>query len=182
MLTLQALSANLPKCTQAGSINNSADHRNPRCIPGDQQCRQEQRTSSNDGAAKLPVRSSSSPAITGRAICPTPQHAAVRAKACRWSSGARARVAAKSSAVMPMNMPPSSTATSSVPAGVTGDGRGQIGVRSGRCPEPAHGLGDDGAVVAARAPGRADPRWREQPVLAHKPQHSTLRRAHPGVA
>ena len=35
---------------------------------------------------------------------------------------------------------------------------------------------------AARAPGRADPRGREQVVLAHQPQHPALGGAHPGVA
>ena len=45
-----------------------------------------------------------------------------------------------------------------------------------------HPVGDDGAVVVARAPRRADPRGREQVVFAHEPQDAALGRAHPGDA
>src|SRR3954447_3889998 len=55
---------------------------------------------------------------------------------------------------------------------LTGDGRGQVGA-----PHRVHRLGDDGAVVVARASGRADPRGGEEVVLAHEPQDATLGRA-----
>src|SRR4051812_46563863 len=55
---------------------------------------------------------------------------------------------------------------------LTGDGRGQVGA-----PHRVRRLGDDGAVVVARASGRADPRGGEEIVLAHEPQHATLGRA-----
>src|SRR5215213_9087702 len=63
---------------------------------------------------------------------------------------------------------------------LTGDRRGQVGA-----PHRVHRRGDDGAVVTARAPGRADPRGREQVALAHEPQHPALgganaRHAQPG--
>src|SRR3954464_10132389 len=45
------------------------------------------------------------------------------------------------------------------------DGRGQVGA-----PHRVHRVGDDGAVVVARASGRADPRGGEEIVLAHEPQ------------
>ncbi len=41
--------------------------------------------------------------------------------------------------------------------------------------------GDDGAVVMARPPRRASPRWREQVVLPHQPQHPAQRGAGPGM-
>src|ERR671933_395984 len=52
------------------------------------------------------------------------------------------------------------------------DRAGQVGA-----PHRVHRLGNDGAVVTARAPGRADPRRREQMVLAHEAQHPTAGRA-----
>jgi hypothetical protein len=55
---------------------------------------------------------------------------------------------------------------------LAGEGRGQVGA-----PHRVHRLGDDGAVVVARASGRADPGGREQVVLAHEPQHPALGRA-----
>src|SRR5215210_313061 len=55
---------------------------------------------------------------------------------------------------------------------LTGDRRGQV-----RAPHRVHRLGDDGAIVVARTPGRADPRGREEVVLAHEPQHPALGRA-----
>src|SRR4051812_26347731 len=55
---------------------------------------------------------------------------------------------------------------------LTGYGRGQVGA-----PHRVHRLGNDGAVVVARASGRADPRGGEEIVLAHEPQHATLGRA-----
>ena len=55
---------------------------------------------------------------------------------------------------------------------LTRDGRGQVGA-----PHRVRRLGDDGAVVVARASGRADPRGGEEIVLAHEPQHATLGRA-----
>src|SRR5215211_749804 len=63
---------------------------------------------------------------------------------------------------------------------LTGDRRGQVGA-----PYRVHRRGDDGAVVVARTPGRADPRGCEQVVLAHEPQHPALgganaRHAQPG--
>src|SRR5215211_7370891 len=63
---------------------------------------------------------------------------------------------------------------------LTGDRRGQVGA-----PHRVHSFGDDGAVVVARTPGRADPRGREEVVLAHEPQHPALgcaqaRHAQPG--
>src|SRR5215210_5361940 len=63
---------------------------------------------------------------------------------------------------------------------LTGDRRGQVGA-----PYRVHRLGDDGAIVVARTPGRADPRGCEQVVLAHEPQHPALgcanaRHAQPG--
>src|ERR671938_1751331 len=50
------------------------------------------------------------------------------------------------------------------------EGRGQVGA-----PECVHRLGDDGAVVTARASRRADAGWREQMVLAHEAQHAPFR-------
>src|ERR671938_367814 len=44
------------------------------------------------------------------------------------------------------------------------EGRGQV-----RAPHRVHRLGDDGAVVMARAPGRADPGGREQIIPKHEP-------------
>src|SRR5215211_2960004 len=63
---------------------------------------------------------------------------------------------------------------------LTGDRRGQVGA-----PYRVHRLGDDGAIVVARTPGRADPRGREEVVLSHEPQHPALgganaRHAQPG--
>src|SRR5215217_7279771 len=63
---------------------------------------------------------------------------------------------------------------------LTGDRRGQVGA-----PYRVHRRGDDGAIVVARTPGRADPRGCEQVVLAHEPQHPALgganaRHAQPG--
>src|SRR5688572_22038419 len=63
---------------------------------------------------------------------------------------------------------------------LTGDRRGQVGA-----PYRVHRRGDDGAVVVARTPRRADPRGCEQVVLAHEPQHPALgcanaRHAQPG--
>src|SRR3954468_3973898 len=55
---------------------------------------------------------------------------------------------------------------------LTYDGRGQVGA-----PHRVHRLGDDGAVVVARASGRADPRGGEEIVLAHEPQHPAFGRA-----
>src|SRR3954453_16952050 len=55
---------------------------------------------------------------------------------------------------------------------LTGDGRGQVGA-----PHRVHRVGDDGAVVVARASRRADPRGRKQVVRAHEPQDATLGRA-----
>src|SRR5215218_6120501 len=55
---------------------------------------------------------------------------------------------------------------------LTGDRRGQV-----RAPHRVHSFGDDGAIVVARTPGRADPRGREEVVLAHEPQHPALGRA-----
>src|SRR4051794_6865818 len=52
---------------------------------------------------------------------------------------------------------------------LTGDRRGQV-----RAPHRVHSFGDDGAIVVARTPGRADPRGGEQIVLAHEPQHPPL--------
>src|SRR3954464_12484439 len=62
----------------------------------------------------------------------------------------------------------------------TGDRRGQV-----RAPHRIHRLGDDGAVVGARASGCPDPGGREQVGLAHEPQHPALgganaRHAQPG--
>ena len=53
---------------------------------------------------------------------------------------------------------------------LTSEGRGQVGA-----PHRVHRLRDDGAVVVARASGRADPRGREEAVLAHEPQHPAFR-------
>src|SRR5215213_2161622 len=63
---------------------------------------------------------------------------------------------------------------------LTGDRRGQVGA-----PHRVHRRGDDGAVVVARTPRRADPRGCEQVVRAHEPQHPALgganaRHAQPG--
>src|SRR5215211_3074731 len=63
---------------------------------------------------------------------------------------------------------------------LTGDRRGQVGA-----PYRVHRLGDNGAIVVARTPRRADPRGCEQVVLAHEPQHPALgcanaRHAQPG--
>src|SRR3954453_21276338 len=63
---------------------------------------------------------------------------------------------------------------------LTGDGCGQ-----GGAPHRVHRRGNDGAVVVARTPGRADPRGREQVVRAHEPQYPALgganaRHAQPG--
>src|SRR3954463_15091776 len=63
---------------------------------------------------------------------------------------------------------------------LTGDGCGQVGA-----PHRIHRLGDDGAVVVARASGCPDPGGREQVGLAHEPQHPALgganaRHAQPG--
>ena len=55
---------------------------------------------------------------------------------------------------------------------LAGDGRGQVGA-----PHRVHRVGDDGAVVVARASRRADPRGRKQVVRAHEPQDATLGRA-----
>src|SRR3954469_16485055 len=55
---------------------------------------------------------------------------------------------------------------------LAGVGRGQIGA-----PHRVHRVGDDGAVVVARASGRADPRGRKQVARAHEPQDATLGRA-----
>src|SRR3954447_12013557 len=55
---------------------------------------------------------------------------------------------------------------------LTGEGCGQVGA-----PHRVHRVGDDGAVVVARASGRADPRGGEEIGLAHEPQHATLGRA-----
>src|SRR3954453_15577972 len=52
---------------------------------------------------------------------------------------------------------------------LTYDGRGQVGA-----PHRVYRRRDDGAVVGAWPAGRADPRGREQVVLAHEPQHATL--------
>src|ERR671938_788767 len=52
------------------------------------------------------------------------------------------------------------------------EGRGQV-----RAPECVHRLGDDGAVVTARASRRADPGGREQIILTHEPQHPAAGRA-----
>src|SRR3954466_27928 len=52
---------------------------------------------------------------------------------------------------------------------LTGEGCGQVGA-----PHRIHRRGNDGAVVVARTPGRADPRGRKQVVLAHEPQHPAL--------
>src|SRR3954464_7882200 len=52
---------------------------------------------------------------------------------------------------------------------LTGEGRGQVGA-----PHRVHRVGDDGAVVVARASGCPDPGGREQVVRAHEPQHATL--------
>src|SRR3954454_12419094 len=52
------------------------------------------------------------------------------------------------------------------------DGRGQV-----RAPHRVHRLGDDGAVVVARASGGPSPGGREEVVLAHEPQDATLGRA-----
>src|SRR3954452_15729030 len=52
---------------------------------------------------------------------------------------------------------------------LTYDGRGQVGA-----PPRVHRLGDNGAVVVARASGCPDPGGREQVVRAHEPQHATL--------
>ena len=60
---------------------------------------------------------------------------------------------------------------------LAGPGGGQVGA-----PHRVHRLGDDGAVVGARAAGRADPRGGEQAVHAHQPQHPALGGAHAGVA
>src|SRR5829696_994358 len=56
---------------------------------------------------------------------------------------------------------------------LTREGGGQVGA-----PHRVHRLGDDGAVVRAWPAGRADPGGCEQVVLAHKPQHPALGRAH----
>src|SRR4051812_36225201 len=63
---------------------------------------------------------------------------------------------------------------------LTREGRGQV-----RAPHRIHRLGDDGAVVGARASGCPDPGGREQVGLAHEPQHPALgganaRHAQPG--
>src|SRR3954463_1672672 len=63
---------------------------------------------------------------------------------------------------------------------LTREGRGQVGA-----PHLIHRLGDDGAVVGARASGCPDPGGREQVGLAHEPQHPALgganaRHAQPG--
>src|SRR3954451_6356128 len=55
---------------------------------------------------------------------------------------------------------------------LAGVGRGQVGA-----PHRVHRVGDDGAVVGARASGRADPRGRKQVVRAHEPQDAALGRA-----
>src|SRR5215210_4151663 len=55
---------------------------------------------------------------------------------------------------------------------LTYDGRGQVGT-----PHRVHRLGNDGAVVVARASGCPDPGGRKQVVLAHEPQHPAFGRA-----
>src|SRR4051812_4114561 len=55
---------------------------------------------------------------------------------------------------------------------LTGEGCGQVGA-----PHRVHRRGNDGAVVGARASGRADPGGREQVVRAHEPQDPALGRA-----
>ena len=47
-----------------------------------------------------------------------------------------------------------------------GPGGGHVGA-----PHGVQRVGDDGAVVTARPTGRADPRGRQQGVLAHQPEH-----------
>ena len=47
-----------------------------------------------------------------------------------------------------------------------GDRRRQVGA-----PHRVDRLGDDGAVMVARPPRRADPRRRQQVILPHQPQH-----------
>src|SRR3954470_4121316 len=56
------------------------------------------------------------------------------------------------------------------------DRRRQVGA-----PHRIDRVRDDGAVVIARPPRRADPRRREQIVLAHQPQHPAQRGAGPGM-
>src|SRR5690348_3350494 len=60
---------------------------------------------------------------------------------------------------------------------LAGPGRGQVGA-----PHLVHPVGDEGAIVAAWPPRRADARGREQPLLAHQPQNAALGGAHPGQA
>src|SRR3954462_1109144 len=55
---------------------------------------------------------------------------------------------------------------------LTREGRGQVSA-----PHRVHCRGNDGAVVRAWPAGRADPRGREEVVLAHEPQHPALGRA-----
>jgi hypothetical protein len=55
---------------------------------------------------------------------------------------------------------------------LAGEGRGQVGA-----PHRVHRLGNDGAVVVARASGGPDPGGREEVVLAHEPQDAALGRA-----
>src|SRR3982750_699726 len=52
---------------------------------------------------------------------------------------------------------------------LTGDGCGQVGA-----PHRVHRLGDDGALVGARASGHPGPGGRQQVVRAHEPQDATL--------
>src|SRR4051794_37211886 len=52
---------------------------------------------------------------------------------------------------------------------LAGEGRGQVGA-----PHRVHRLGDDGAVVGARASGGPGPGGCKQVVLAHEPQDATL--------
>src|SRR5690348_1710858 len=60
---------------------------------------------------------------------------------------------------------------------LAGDGRGEVGA-----PHRVHRLRDDGPVVATWATRRSDPRRGKQVVLAHEPQHPTLRGPHPSKA
>src|SRR5689334_74755 len=70
---------------------------------------------------------------------------------------------------------------------VDGDEHAGLSLASPGCsqvgaPHLVYPVGDDGAVVIAGTPRRADARGREQAVLTHQPQDAALGRAHPGDA